>query len=105
MGDIVLTLRDGTIVLTLRDGAIRTGKVVVASTDTLRDVEAGVTVGDGRVVGSGREVGAVSTGGGDGGRVITEGARVDAGSVGVAIDVAKILAISWIACNYLLPRA
>ena len=43
------------------------------------------------------------TGGGDDGRGITEGARVDVGSLGVAINVAKILAMLWISCNYSLP--
>ena len=49
-------------------------------------------------------VGGASIGGKYGGRGSTEGARVYAGSVGVAIDVVKILTISWIACNCFLPR-
>ena len=63
----------------------------------------GVTIGGGAVVGSGRGVVGYSTGGGDGGRGSTEGARVDAESLGVAIDVAKISAILWIACNCSSP--
>ena len=66
--------------------------------------EAGVTVGYGSVVSNGMVVGGASTGGGKGGRGRMEGARVNAGSVGLAIDVAKILAMSWITCNCLLLR-
>ena len=101
MGDIPITIRDGTIVLTLGDGTMITGHGVGADAATLGDGAAGVTVRYGGVVGSGRGVGGASTGGGDGGRVRTEEARVDVGSVGVAIDVAEILAMSCIACNCL----
>ena len=68
---------------------MKTGRGVGANAATLRDGAAGVTVGDGGVVGSVRGVGCDITGSGDGGRGRTEGARVDVGSVGVAMDVAK----------------
>ena len=86
----------GAIVLTLRDGAIKTGCGVGADAATLGYCGAGVTVRYGGVVGSGRGVGGASTGGGDGGWGSMEGARVDAVSVGVEIDVATISAILWI---------
>ena len=99
MGDIPITIRDGTIVLTLGDGTMITGRGVDSDAATLGDGAAGVTVRYGGVVGSGRGVGGARKGGGDGGSGSTEGARVDAGSLGVAFDVAKISAMSWIARN------
>ena len=87
----------GAIVLTLRDGAIKTGCGVGADAANLGGGAAGVTVEDGGVVGSWRGVGGARKGSGDGGRGSTEGARVDAGSLGVAFDVANISVMSWIA--------
>ena len=78
---------------------MRTGCGVGDAVSTLRYGVAVVTIGYEGVSVSGRRVGGVSTGGGDGGRVSTEGSRVDVGSVGVAIDVAKISEMLWIACN------
>ena len=80
----------GDIALTLGDGAMRTRSRVGAAAAILVYGVTGVTDWDNGVVGSGRRVCGASTGGGDGGRVSTEGARVDAGSVGVSIDVEKI---------------
>ena len=79
----------GAIALTLRDIAMRTGRGVSAAAVTLVDGVTEVTVGDGGLVGSSRGVGGNSMGGGDGGKVSTERARVDAVSVRVAIDVEK----------------
>ena len=45
-------------------------------------------------------VGGAIMGGGDDGLGRMEGARVSAGSLKVEIDVAKISAIMWIACNF-----
>ena len=73
----------GDIALTLVGGVMTTGHGVGAAASTLRDGTAGFTVGGGDVVGNVRGFGGASTGGGDGGRGSTEGARVDAGSVGV----------------------
>ena len=92
------------IELTLGDGAMMTGRGVSAAADIPGNVVAGVTVVDGCVVGSGIGVGGANTGGGDGGRGSTEGARVNTGSVGVVIDVAKISEMCWIACKCSLPR-
>ena len=50
---------------------------------------AGVIVRDGGMVRSWRGVDGTNTGSEDGGRGNIEGARVDAGSVGVAINVAR----------------
>ena len=94
----------GDIALTLGDGVMKTGHGVGAAAATLRDGAAGVTAGDGNVVGSMMGVVGAIIGGGDGGRGRTETARVDVVSVGVSIDVAKISAVSWIACNFSLPR-
>ena len=90
----------GAIALTLGNGAMRIGRGVGAAAATLGDVAVGLTVRDGGMVGSGRGFSGSSTGGGCGGRGSTEGARVDAGSVGVEINVEKISAMSWIACKY-----
>ena len=79
----------GDIALTLGDGASRTRRGVGAAAVNLVDGAAEVNVWDGGVVGSRRGVGGAITGGGDGGRGSMEGARVDAGSVGLAIDVEK----------------
>ena len=87
------------IALDLRDGVMQTGRGVGAAESTLVDVAAGVTAGDGGMVESVRGVGGASTGGGDGGGGSTEGVRVNSVSVGVEIDVTKILAMSWIACK------
>ena len=81
----------GYIARILNDGVMKIGGGVGATETTLRDGAAGFTVGDGDLVRSGRLVDGSSTGGGDGGRGSMEGARVYAVSVGVAIDVAKIL--------------
>ena len=94
----------GASALTLGDGAMNTGRGSGAATATLADGAAGVTVRNFGVIRSRKGVGGASIVSGDGGRVSTEGTRVDAGSVGVAIDVAKILAMSWISCNCLLTR-
>ena len=61
----------GTIALTLGGGAMRTGCGVGDAVSTLRYGVAVVTIGDEGVSVSGRRVGGVSTGGGDGGRVST----------------------------------
>ena len=82
---------------------MRTGCGFGAAAATLGDGTAGVTVGDGVVVGSRRGIGGSSTGGVDGSRGSTEGARVGAESVGVAIDMAKISTMSWIACKFSFP--
>ena len=86
----------GDVSLTLRDGAMKTGRGVGAAAATLGDGAAGVIVGDDGVVVSMRGVGGASTGGGDGGWGSMEGARVDAVSMGVEINVATISAILWI---------
>ena len=89
----------GAIALTLVDGATRNGHGVGAAASNLGDGAAGVTVRGGGVVGIRMVVGGASKGGGDSGTGRMEGARVDAGSLGVAIDVAKTLVVLWIACN------
>ena len=76
----------GAIALTLRYGAMRNWRGVGAAVATLGDGTAGINVGDDGVVRIGMGVGGTSTGGGDGGRGSTEGARVNTVSVGVAIE-------------------
>ena len=79
----------GDIALPLGDGVMRNGCGVGAAVATLGYGVSGVTARGGGVVLIGRGVGGASMGGGHGDRGITEGARIVAGSVGVAMDVEK----------------